>query len=624
MLKHSKRFLDSMGKHHLSDLLKKVIDESLEQLIGLWEEIGFPEEQLDERCNSVVRHVENLFEEMVQQEASVRDGLVSKIKDIGEKLKVLSKELSLPLYQPDPKLKILQCRKDLHLKLEALTKQKHTRMVALKKLLDQEQVLCDRLKAKTYPISSNCVPSDDQLWELEKHIETLQAEQEKRFATFIIIREQVQEVMKEIDTTASTAFERQALVEDESQFILSSENMSALTDLQVEVNDRKIKAEEKMQSMKNRLNLLWNRLETPDQTREEFLADKVSLTQDTFTALTEEITRLEALKHSQMEKVCVSMKRELERWWDVCFIPKVQRDECKSYKTEGVFTDAVVDALETEIGRLQSFYQRHESLYSQVKQWEQLLEEFTVLEKKANDPNRYNNRGGALLQEEKTRKRIMKDLPKLEANLEELIKKWEEEQNLKFVIYGMAFSDYVVKRYEQIKEEKEREKEQRHKTRALQIETEMKYGSKPNATPKKRGRMPGTPSMLITNKTRRLMTGTRTPLSATRVNNTNINMISSKSATPRRRSGRLRPWERKADRTSQMLHKTLKGGIQKDSSLTSTGSYKEFAKILNSVERSHCRSSIIDHQPSHFTPKSKHVGSGTSHVPTRTTMSTRL
>lgn len=46
----------------------------------------------------------------------------------------------------------------------------------------------------------------------------------------------------------------------------------------------------------------------------------------------------------------------------------------------GVFTDAVVDALETEIGRLQSFYQRHESLYSQVKQWEQLLEEFTVLE----------------------------------------------------------------------------------------------------------------------------------------------------------------------------------------------------------------------------------------------------
>ena len=46
-----------------------------------------------------------------------------------------------------------------------------------------------------------------------------------------------------------------------------------------------MKAEEKMKSMKTRLNILWNRLETPDQTREEFLADKVSLSQDTFTAV---------------------------------------------------------------------------------------------------------------------------------------------------------------------------------------------------------------------------------------------------------------------------------------------------------------------------------------------------
>ena len=90
--------------------------------------------------------------------------------------------------QPDPSLKILQCRKDLHLKLETLTKQKHTRMVALKKLLDQEQVLCDRLKMNQYPISSTCVPSDNQLWELEKHIETLQGEQVSFFFFFSCLK----------------------------------------------------------------------------------------------------------------------------------------------------------------------------------------------------------------------------------------------------------------------------------------------------------------------------------------------------------------------------------------------------------------------------------------------------
>lgn len=618
-----------MSVQNLPELLKKVIEESLKHLTGLWEKIGFPEEQLDERCNSVVRHVESLFDEMIQQEASVHDGLLHKIKELDEKLKVLSQELSLPPYQPDPNLKILRRRKDLHLQLESLTKQKHIRMVALNELLDQEQVLCDRLQMSHYPIPSNCVPSDNQLWELEKHIEMLQAEQEKRFSTFIIIREQVQEVMKEIDKTASSVFETQALVEDESQFILSSENMSSLNDLQVEVNNLKIKAEEKMKSMKNRLNVLWNRLDTPEQTREQFLVNKMSLSQDTFTALSDEITRLEALKHSQMEQVCVSMRKELVKWWDICFIPNEERDKCEAYKTEGLFTDVIADALEAEINRLQAFYQKHESLYRQVKEWEHLLVEYTILERKANDPNRYNNRGGALLQEEKARKRIMKDLPKLESNLEELITKWEEEENLKFLIYGMEFRAYVMQRYEDIKEEKEREKEQRHKTKALQIETEMKYGSKPNVTPKKRVKAPGTPSMLVTNKTRRrsqrksigkkkLMLGTRTPLSATRANSTNINALSAKSATPRRRSGRLRPWDRNADRTQQMLHKTLKGGIQKDS-FTSTASYKEFARTLNSVERSNCRSSIIDQpMPSHYTPKSKHL------LSSRTPMSTRL
>lgn len=34
-------------------------------------------------------------------------------------------------------------------------------------------------------------------------------------------------------------------------------------------------------------------------------------------------------------------------------------------------------------------------------------------QRKANDPNRFNNRGGKLLQEEKARKKVLKDLPKV-------------------------------------------------------------------------------------------------------------------------------------------------------------------------------------------------------------------
>ncbi|GAB1603667.1 protein regulator of cytokinesis 1 isoform X2 [Argonauta hians] len=624
-----------MSSDSLPHILKELVEGSLETLESIWTEIGFAADQRSERCNSVLRHVESLFEDMIQQETDVRDSLKGKIVDIKDKLKVLSKELCVPMYEPESNLTMLQCRKDLIHHLEILTKQKHKRMVALKNLIDQETALCDRTKLVPFHISHSTVPSDQDLSDYEKHIEKLTTEQNKRMATFSILREAIKEILRQIDVSPSTVFERQALVDDENEFILSSDNMALLSDLQMEVIERKTKAEEKLQALENRLNVLWDRLETPKDVREEFWTKHGSLKQENIKCINEEIVRLDALKHTQMEKVVTSMKRELEQWWRVCFTPEPLRDECSAYKTEGVFTDEVADALELEINKLQGFYERHKSLYSQVKQWEEILEEYTILEKKATDPNRFNNRGGALLQEEKTRKRIIKELPKLEANLQELINKWEEEQKMKFLIYGMAFADFVSHRYKTIQEDKEREKEQRQKSKALQMESDIKFGTKPAITPKKRARVPGTPSMLVVNKTRRINPGARTPLSVTRVNVTNMN-VTSKSATPRRRSNRFRPWEKNADRTNKLLHKTIRGGIQKDSSFGSTGSYNEFAKTLNSVERLNYRSSIIEPgqscpskakmamitQTVPQTPKSKMPN--TARTPAHTPMSTRL
>ncbi|XP_029645521.1 protein regulator of cytokinesis 1 isoform X2 [Octopus sinensis] len=628
---------ENMPADTLSQVLNEVVETSLQQLESIWNEIGFAADQRSERCNSVLQHVESLFEDMVQQETDVKDTLIGKITDIKEKLKILSKELSVPVYEPDSKQTMLQCRKDLLHHLETLTKQKHTRMVALKNLIDQEKILCDRTKIPPFQISHSSIPSDDDLAEYEKHIEELTIEQNKRFATFTIIREQIQEVFKQIDDSPSTVFERQALADDEKDFILSSENMTALNNLQIEVIERKAKAEEKLLAMKNRLHVLWQRLETPGETREEFWEKHGTLKQENLKTVNEEILRLEALKHTQMEKVVTSMKRELERWWKVCFTPTELQDECSAFKTEGVFTDEIADALEAEINNLQGFYERHKNLYSQVRQWEEILEEYTVLEKKATDPNRFNNRGGALLQEEKARKRIIKELPKLEANLQELINKWEEEQKLKFSIYGMEFSEYVTQRYKTIQDEREREKEQRQKSRALQMESDMKFGTKPAMTPKKRGaRMPITPSMMVVNKTRRIIPGVRTPLSATRINTTNMN-VTTKSTTPRRKSNRYRPWDKNADRTNKLLHKTIRGGVQKDASFGSTGSYNEFAKTLNSVERMNYRSSIIEPAQSPCPTKSKltPISQSVSHtpksklasaqrMPAHTPMSTRL
>lgn len=67
-----------------------------------------------------------------------------------------------------------------------------------------------------------------------------------------------------------------------------------------------------------------------------------------------------------------------------------------------------MEAHEDEYDRLISYEKANRTLIELVKKRLELLEKQQELQSKANDPKRYNNRGGALLKEEKERKRIDK------------------------------------------------------------------------------------------------------------------------------------------------------------------------------------------------------------------------
>lgn len=56
-----------------------------------------------------------------------------------------------------------------------------------------------------------------------------------------------------------------------------------------------------------------------------------------------------------------------------------------------------------------------------IEQRKVLWDRMAALEAKASEPGRYNNRGGQLLKEERERKTIANKLPKIEAELTELV-----------------------------------------------------------------------------------------------------------------------------------------------------------------------------------------------------------
>lgn len=74
------------------------------------------------------------------------------------------------------------------------------------------------------------------------------------------------------------------------------------------------------------------------------------------------------------------------------------------------------------------------------------------LEIRKDDPNRYKNRGGELLREEKERKIISNQLPKVEEELLDLVMEYEKENDAPFLLNGLSISAIIQNTWDEYKE----------------------------------------------------------------------------------------------------------------------------------------------------------------------------
>ncbi|XP_047289270.1 protein regulator of cytokinesis 1 isoform X29 [Homo sapiens] len=220
------------------------------------------------------------------------------------------------------------------------------------------------------------------------------------------------------------------------------------------------------------------------------------------TKLQLEVDRLEELKMQNMKKVIEAIRVELVQYWDQCFYSQEQRQAFAPFCAED-YTESLLQLHDAEIVRLKNYYEVHKELFEGVQKWEETWRLFLEFERKASDPNRFTNRGGNLLKEEKQRAKLQKMLPKLEEELKARIELWEQEHSKAFMVNGQKFMEYVAEQWEMHRLEKERAKQERQLKNKKQTETEMLYGSAPRTPSKRRGLAPNTPG-----KARKLNTTT--------------------------------------------------------------------------------------------------------------------
>uniref|UniRef100_A0A665V6F2 Protein regulator of cytokinesis 1-like n=1 Tax=Echeneis naucrates TaxID=173247 RepID=A0A665V6F2_ECHNA len=467
------------------------LNRALVRLQDIWEEIGIPEEQRLQRTNDVHKHIKGLLDLMIAEEEELKKRLMKSIESCRKELSHLCTELQLPLFEEEDGCTMLQMEKNSRTRLEVMKEHKKQRMEELKGLVVRDNELCNIMCTTAFCIDQDSIPSLKQLEEYHAYLDDLTKEKERRHDEFVSIKKEIIACMNDLEQNPETSFEVDVMCEDEEAFCLSNDNIAALKLLLSQLQDRKAENECICSNFRTKIQELWERLQIPHEEREALSEHMIMSKKKNIEALQTEVQRLEVLKMQSMKSVIEAIRAEIALFWERCFYSQEQQQAFVAYHDDD-FTEELLNLHEAEVRTLKQYYADHKELFEGVTKWQENWTLYLELDKKANDPSRFNNRGGNLLKEEKQRADLQKSLPKLEKNLKIQIDAWEQEHGNEFLLNGQKFLEYVEQQWNHHHTEKEKEKLERQLKKTKQIQEDLLYGTAVR-TPSKR-RIPGTPT----------------------------------------------------------------------------------------------------------------------------------
>ncbi|XP_047485249.1 protein regulator of cytokinesis 1-like isoform X2 [Penaeus chinensis] len=467
-----------MERHQEEEIMKELRN-TTEQLHGLWNEIGFDKPACNERREMITAHIKDLLKTMWEQENKLKKKLLSSIEDNGQEFYQLNKELGTTLPDPEENMSLLELERYLRHSVEKLQDEVKKRRLRIRDLRQAEQELCERLIEEPSNAINKPIPALEDIEDLERRIRTLEQEKINREKTFQHLKSNIARLMEELEQKANTTFERDILSEVEDLFTLSQQNMKQMKHLNEEYEQRVKDNKTESLELHERIRLLCDRLGLDPGERDQFLATADGHTPSVLAKLRAELSRLQELKQQNMARFINQLRRELETWWEKCYITDEEKNAFSPYLSE-IYTEEILEAHDAEVQRLQEYYTENEKLFLKIKQRQEVWNKLMELEEKANDPNRlFGNRGCSLLQEEKERKRVRNELPRIETELEDLVLQWEVEKGKPFLLGDQSVSEYIQTQWENYKNQKEQEKKDRQSARAKQLNIESRMGTRP-------------------------------------------------------------------------------------------------------------------------------------------------
>lgn len=234
------------------------------------------------------------------------------------------------------------------------------------------------------------------------------------------------------------------------QLGLHEEDLARLRAKRDKLADEKKAREKRLKDLRAAVEALWDKLGVGEQERRAFLNGNRGCGVRQINEFEDELARLNELKRQNLHLFVEDARCKLQELWDALYLSEDEMLEFTPAFSD-VYSDALLEAHERELARLEVLKEQRAPTLALVDKHRSLIRERDELAASSQDASRLMMRGqkgekrdpGKLLREEKMRKRIAKELPKVTAELQRILEDWEDEYGRPFLVLGERYLDVI-------------------------------------------------------------------------------------------------------------------------------------------------------------------------------------
>ncbi|XP_033171030.1 protein regulator of cytokinesis 1 [Drosophila mauritiana] len=419
--KHKARILALTGEH-------------FDELHAMWSRMFEP--QACEDCLARLEdHVHTFYTDLRKETSDKEQGILSDTAGLRNEasglMRLLHKAVDIGERPDDVPLDIWYSKLEKY--IEQLREELNSRRAEIRELLQQQQQLCDELGERPLSLPADPLPLPEEMDTFREHLAQLRGLRVQRLRDMDELRQNINKNIKLLELQLRTDSEKQLLNADNQK--LTPNSYVRLQEMDREFADQLQDLIDCIDEMRGKIESLWQRLRMTDEYAMRRVRESTSYNQCTYDILREELERCQALRQQNLIAFVEQLRIEINEWWDLSLKSTKERRRFTTYYCD-TQTEDVLEQFEKELDNLKEFYNSNRKIFELYANRGELWARMEALEAKANDPNRFNNRGGQLLKEEKERKTIMSRLPKIDQQITELVQVYMSQTNTPFLVHG--------------------------------------------------------------------------------------------------------------------------------------------------------------------------------------------